>query len=173
LIWNKLLPAFHSGRLRSDRLAQPKLQERLGHLTMRTVDGAATSPAAERIRGRKFVFPSNERKMESVRLVSGRAGGDTEIIMQIAGAEQRLNCGFHEWKKGRAPFGAAMDEPMAASGAWKDDTYVAKQCFYETPFYVTWQLRLDGARLVLDEETNVGFSATKRPQLVGEAADGP
>ena len=173
LIWNKLLPAFHSGRLRSDRLAQHKLQERLGHLTMRTVDGTVTSPAAERIRGRKFAFPSNERKMESVRLVSGRAGGNTEIIMQIAGAEQRFNCGFHEWKKGRARLGAAMDEPMAVSGAWKDDTYVAKQCFYETPFYVTWKLRLDGTRLVLDEETNVGFSATKRPQLVGEAADGP
>jgi hypothetical protein len=44
---------------------------------------------------------------------------------------------------------------------------VVKQCFYETPFYLTRKLRFDGQQLIYDAEANVGFRGTKQPQLVG------
>ena len=58
----------------------------------------------------------------------------------------------------------------SATSAWaQDDTLVVKQCFSETPFYVTHTLRFDGNQLFYDAETNVGFRGTKQPQLVGRA----
>jgi len=70
--------------------------------------------------------------------------------------------------KGRASFGAYVDEPGAASGAWvKEDTYVVKQSFTETPFALTTTLRYSGAELSCTMETNVGFGATKKPALTG------
>ena len=57
---------------------------------------------------------------------------------------------------------------MAATGAWTaDDTYTVKACLYETPFCRTLRLWFTGRALVLDQEMNVGFGPTKRPQLVG------
>ena len=46
---------------------------------------------------------------------------------------------------------------------------MVKQCFYETPFYVTRKLRLAGNELFYDAESNLGFRATRQPQLVGRA----
>ena len=63
------------------------------------------------------------------------------------------------------------EQKVAASGAWtSDDSYTAKVCFYETPFCDTLGLRFAGDAVVLDQEHNVSFGATKRPQLVGFAA---
>jgi hypothetical protein len=44
-----------------------------------------------------------------------------------------------------------------------------KQCFTETPYYITHKLRFDGDQVFYDAEANVGFRNTKQPQLVGRA----
>ena len=55
-------------------------------------------------------------------------------------------------------------------GAWTEDgTYTAKLCFYETPFTMTLTLKFSGEELHFNAESNVGFGATKGPQLVGKA----
>jgi hypothetical protein len=62
------------------------------------------------------------------------------------------------------------EQPAAASGAWTAaDTFTAKICFYETPFIITLTMKFDGDRLLLDSRSNVGFGATKMPQLAGKA----
>ena len=64
------------------------------------------------------------------------------------------------------------DQPVAASGAWTDeDTYVAKLCLHRTPFCATLGLEFAGDILLFDQEMNVGFGPTKRPQLVGRLAE--
>lgn len=61
-----------------------------------------------------------------------------------------------------------VEQKVAATGAWMtDDTYTVKACLYETPFCATLSLWFTGRALVLDQEMNVGFGPTKRPQLVG------
>ncbi len=71
---------------------------------------------------------------------------------------------------GRACWGILPEQPTAASGAWTDnETFTAKICFYETPFILTLRLKLSDGELALDAQSNVGFGATKAPQLVGKA----
>jgi hypothetical protein len=43
-------------------------------------------------------------------------------------------------------------------------------CYYETPFCSTTRLWYTGRALVVDQEMNVGFGPTKRPQLVARPA---
>jgi hypothetical protein len=57
---------------------------------------------------------------------------------------------------------------VAVSGAWTSDTtYTVKACLYETPFCATFGLEFAGDILLFDQEMNVAFGETKRPQLVG------
>jgi hypothetical protein len=62
-----------------------------------------------------------------------------------------------------------VEQPAATTGAWTaDDTYTAKVCQYQTPFCSTMTLWFTGRALVFDQEMNVAFGQTKRPQLVGK-----
>ncbi|MEO8428860.1 MAG: serine hydrolase [Verrucomicrobiota bacterium] len=168
LIWDKLLPALQPRRLAADSVNRKKLEEKLAHLTVRTAEGQPSSPIAAKVLGKKFTFPMNDQKLESITLMTD-AGGGLSLAMQSNGGESRFPCGYHEWKKGRGAFGSYRDEPIAASIAWvADDTCVVKLCAYETPFYSTIKLLFDGAQVFLDSEQNVGFGSTKRPQLVGQ-----
>ena len=56
------------------------------------------------------------------------------------------------------------------SGAWTEDgVYKAKLIFYETPFYVTFTLKLSGDRLLFDTEYNVvRRGSAQQPQLIGQ-----
>ncbi|MDA1273008.1 MAG: hypothetical protein O2960_03000 [Verrucomicrobia bacterium] len=92
-------------------------------------------------------------------------------MLAIDGTENRIDCGFGEWIKGRGGFGRYRDEPIAASGAWTDDnTFVARVCAYETPFYMTIKLRFDGDQLVHEAQTNVGFGSKQQGPLIGKLA---
>ena len=57
----------------------------------------------------------------------------------------------------------------AGSGTWSaDNTYIAKICFFETPYVLTIKLDFSNDKLRLDSEWNVAFGPTKPGQLVGE-----
>ncbi|MBI3414862.1 MAG: serine hydrolase [Verrucomicrobia bacterium] len=168
LIWDILLPALQPRRLPADSLNRKMLETKLAHLTVRTPEGNASSSLAARVQGKKFAFPENDQKLESIALTTDASGG-LAITLKSSAAESRFACGHHEWKKGRGAFGTYRDEPVAASAAWtSDDTCVVKLCAYETPFYATLKLRFDGDQVFFDSEQNVGFGSTKRPQLVGQ-----
>ncbi len=170
LVWNQLLPAVHPRRLSPDHANRKKLSEKLGSLTLSFQEGSRTSPVAAKVSGRQFIFPSNSEKLESVSLSIHEGGGGATLISRSNGVESRILCGYREWKKGRAPFGSYSDEPVAACGAWvADDTYALKVCAFETPYTATLRFRFAGDQVFRDSETNVGFGATKRAQLVGQA----
>ena len=57
----------------------------------------------------------------------------------------------------------------ASTGRIPQDTYIVKQVFTETPFYVTMTLKFTGGELSCAIESNVGFGATKKPAVVGRA----
>jgi hypothetical protein len=156
--------------LKADAANQKKLADKLASLSVRPAQGNETSPLAPKILGRKFVFPTNEQKLESITLTSNRSGKGVTVSFATNGGTSRFSSGYGEWQKGGASFGTYVDQPAAASGAWtSDDTLVIKQCFTETPYYVLRKLRFEGNQLFYDAEANVGFRNTKQPQLTGRA----
>ncbi|HVR86427.1 MAG TPA: serine hydrolase [Planctomycetota bacterium] len=169
LIWDKLLPGLQPGALPEDRDSVARLRARLSGLKVKPVEGAATSPEAESVAGKKYVFPANESNLESLVFTPNRDGKDASLLLRVNGVESKVDCGFQDWRREKGNFGAYRDEPAAAMGAWGGEhTYIVKQVFYETPFYLTLTIQFMGAELSFVSETNVGFGATKKPALVGK-----
>ncbi len=173
VVWDKLLPAMKPKALSADSASRKKLESKLAHLTVRRPEGAATSPMASKISGRRFVFSDNEEKLESLSLEPGSAGANLILVTRTAGKESRLALGSGDWKTGTINYATSVGavtspEPVAASAAWaNDETLVVKLCLYESPFHLTLRLRFDGDTVTRDAEANVGFGGTKRPQLIG------
>ena len=167
LIWEKLLPSMKSRPLMPHAHGK-QLIEKLAGLSVRPAEGNETSPLAIKILGRKFVFPANEQKLEAITLTPDSSGKGVTVAIKSGGATHQFASGYREWRKGHGSFGTYTDQPAAATGAWTtDDTFLVKQCFTGTPFYLTRKLRFDGDQLIYDAETNVGFRGTRQPQLIG------
>jgi CubicO group peptidase (beta-lactamase class C family) len=167
LVWDKLLPAMKSSALAADEPARQKLEQKLKGLALRTPEGAGAPP---RVAGKRYVFPTNDRKLESIKIESNGKDGSVTLVTRVDGVERRLACGHSGWQKGRAAWGRFPEQPAAASGAWTgEDTFTAKLCFYETPFIVTFRLKFAGDEVRCQAESNVGFGPTKDSALVGKA----
>jgi hypothetical protein len=170
LVWDRLLPALGPAPLAADERAQERLRQRLKGLALRPQEGSAAAPSAEKVWGRKYEFPVNDQKFESVTLEGGSKDGAVTLVARFNGAEQRIVCGHGVWRKGRGAWGQLPTQSVAGSGAWTgDDTFGAKLCFYETPFIFTARLKFSGDELRCDVESNVGFGPLKQAQLVGKA----
>jgi len=177
LVWDKLLPGIQGKKLPSDRVANDKLTRRLVGLVMRPASGQAESPLAPQVSGKTYLFPKNEREIQSMALEFHP--GISVLLVRDRTGENRIECSNGAWKKGHASFlnglGGRLVEPaiqpVAASGGWTaDDTYTVKLALSETPFYITMVFRFDGDQLVFDSQYNVWFGPTKLPQLVGHRA---
>src|SRR5207245_5303214 len=99
LIWDKLLPAMESTKLRANSVASQQLKEKLGHLEVRTAQGPATSPLGSKILNRKFTFSANDQRIETVALSSSDSGKTLTLTTRIDGRQFTVPCGYHEWKK--------------------------------------------------------------------------
>jgi CubicO group peptidase (beta-lactamase class C family) len=167
LVWDKLLPALQSAQLAPDDVARAKLEGTLKNLSLRTVKGAG-KPAETA--NRKYIFPTNERKLESVALQAGETAGEAVLVTRVSGVEHRIACGAGKWRAGRASWGRLPEQPAAACGAWTaDDTFTAKICFSETPFILTMRLSFAGKEVRCESRWNVGFRQTAEAALVGKA----
>src|SRR5205085_11812865 len=172
-IWDKLLPAMQSQPLPANSAATQQLQQKLATLAIHPAQGSGASSLAGKVLNRKYLFPGNEQKFESLALSSSDAGKTLTLTARIDGKDLTIPCGYQEWKKGRAPvFGGKLaqfpDEPTASTFAWlADESCVIKSCAYETSYQTTFKLKFDGDQVALDSELNVAFGPTKRPQLIG------
>jgi hypothetical protein len=156
--------------LPADAESNDKLRARLAGLVLPTPKASTSARIPKEAAGKKYSFPTNDQRIETVELEFAADGGGVTLIGKFNdGAEQRIPCGDGEWKKGRVAFGKMAMQPAAVSGAWTDDdTYTAKICFYETPSVATVRLILSEDKLRLETNWNVAFGPTKLPQLVGE-----
>ena len=172
LIWDKLLPAMQTSALPGNDEARKDLERALSNLVLRMPQGAASSPLAAILSGKRFEFPANDQKVEAVLLEFG-GGNPATLVLRCNGVEQRVVCGGSSWQKGRMAYGALTKQPVAVAGAWTaDDTYTAKLCFHETATCLIARLKFSGEQLLYDAEFNVAFGPTKQSQLVGRAPTG-
>jgi hypothetical protein len=169
LVFAKLLPAFKAAPLAPDAAADAALKKRLAALSLHPVTGKA-QPGAGVTLGRRFYFPENEERIESVGLERG-ADGTPILVTRVAGVEQTVAAPFGRWATSAlsAPAGT-LGQRVAASGAWTgDDTFAATVAYYETPFKMNVRLSFGGNLVVYEREMHVAFGDTKRPMLVGRA----
>jgi CubicO group peptidase (beta-lactamase class C family) len=169
LVWDNILPAFHVVPIAANPEGEAKLKERLAHLAIPTQDGAATSPQAKAIAGKRYVFSENRPKLEAIKFAPAGENGEQAITLKIAGKDQKIVAGQGAWEKGTMTFNDGP-EKIAASGAWTaDDTYTLKVLRYEGPFATQYRLHFAGDTVTVDAEQNVGGGPTPPPTLVGTA----
>jgi CubicO group peptidase (beta-lactamase class C family) len=168
LIWDQLTPALKAAPLSANDEARKKLEQKLKKLALRPQTGSAS---AAKVSSRKYEFPTNNRKLESIALESDGKDEAVTLVARFDGVERRIVCGRGTWRKGRGTWGTSPEQPVAASGAWTEDgTFTAKLCFYETPFILTLRLKYSGDEVRYAFESNVGFGPVKQAPLVGKAA---
>ena len=167
LVWDKLLPAMKDSKLAEDAANSTKLAAALKALTIKVPEAKSTAP---KIAGKKFTFPTNPRKFESLTLETDEKSGRTALVFQVDKSERKIDCGSGAWQPGKLAWGRfAEASPMSAAGAWiADDTFKARICFTETPFVLTVKLKFTGNEVRVDSELNVGFGVTKDEPLVGK-----
>lgn len=181
LVWQHLLPALGDAPLPEDKTASDALAARLTGRQLPTPSGAADSPTAARVSGKRFVMDENADRIAEIRFEFG--AGETTIVIQNDQGEQRLACGHGNWRRGEVSLGqiagaarpAAPRQPgpwkVGTSGAWTaDDTYTAKLWWYESPFARTLTCRFAGDTLTLEHQPNVGFAAPAPTSLTGRVA---
>lgn len=172
LVWDVLVPALAAEQpLPADAASQQKLVEKLASLSLPTPAGGATSPLANTIAGRRYVFPANAPGIESITLNPAKNAAGWSIGLRMAGADQTIAAGHGSWSKGELKM-EATGEPLAiaASGAWTaEHIFTLKVVRYRTPFNTTYTLRFAGDEVLLDAEVNAGFGERKAPQLIGKA----
>lgn len=175
VIWDKLLPALQPDALAADADGDQKLADKLAHLGVSMAEGSPTSSQTDKILNRKFTFPPNSLKLESLRLTSGDSGKTIMVNVRMDGRDQEVAYGYHEWKRSRTPLvlgnlARFPDEPVAGTFAWRDDnTLITKFCAIETPFHLTTDFKFDGDQVMINSEYNASFGPTKGPELVGHS----
>jgi CubicO group peptidase (beta-lactamase class C family)/lysophospholipase L1-like esterase len=168
LVWDKLLPALKPSPLAANDEARTKLETTLKGLTIRPQEGKATAKEI----GKKYAFPQNDLKLESIKLESDAQSGETTLVMRTEGVDYRISCGRGDWKTSRGCWSVLKEQPIAASGAWTEDgLYTAKICFFETPFIVTLNLKFDGNELRYRAKSNLSFGFKDEVELTGTAGE--
>ncbi len=170
LVWEHLLAGMKEAALPADSDTQGRLNKKMAHLELPPLAGRAESSLAKTISGNLYELPEHDGPIQAVGL---EVAEESTLLLRVDDQDRRLTVGSGEWDRtGRLVLGgrlfAASEEPVATSGAWTDDdTYTVKACFYKSPFCATMRLEFAGDILLFDQEMNVGFGPTKRPQLVG------
>ena len=169
MLWAKLLPELRAAALPENPAALASLRQRLASLVLPLPAGAATSPQAAKISGRKFTFEKNDATLESTSLDIATDGTAT-LRARIFGHDEAIAVGNGAWTKGTFPLQADSQEPVAATGAWTtDDTYTIKLAQYRQPFVATLHLKFSGDQLTIEREMNVGPGANQPLALTGKA----
>jgi CubicO group peptidase (beta-lactamase class C family) len=169
LVWEKLLPALKAGELHADEPAALELESKLKTLSIPHV--VSDFQIAAKPEPSLFAFPVNDQKLGEIRFANDSAANVNTIDFVFDGKKQTIVFERGGWRTQTLAWGGFPAQPAAVTGAWIDEhTFVAKICFYETPFIFTLKLSRSGQSLRLNAESNVGFGPTKQPELLGTAA---
>lgn len=141
-------------------------------------EGKAEAPLAAIVSGRRFGFPKNDYRINSVKLTA--KPGRTVLMLVDEKGEHEIDCGFGMWTTGRTRFDAPVeggleafypdrDAAYAASGAWTaDDTFTVKLCYTESAPISTLTLRFEQESVAFDKFVNI--KPMERLSLVGIAS---
>jgi CubicO group peptidase (beta-lactamase class C family) len=137
-------------------------------LALRTLDGAASSPAEESLRGVTYDLEPNPRAVGAVTL--GRdAHGRTELTLTIDGVDHVVAFGHGEWSPGTCSLLSAP-AAIATSAAWTDgSTLRGRVVFPGSPFEWSLELRFSGEDVAVTVDRNVSFGKLGLLDVLGKA----
>jgi CubicO group peptidase (beta-lactamase class C family) len=171
LVWEHLLPAMSASLTKRAADADAKLMQRLASLALPLPAGAATSPLAAMISGKRYRLEPNSLGATDVAFDLTRAS----CTFRMNGSE--VHCGVGNWQYGttnmpgtppriREPSGPMPARlPVAAASAWKDDhTLEMHWRFYETPHYDTVTCRFDGNQITVEFLNSITQLSRHSPQ---------
>ncbi|HYC70619.1 MAG TPA: serine hydrolase [Opitutaceae bacterium] len=156
-LWRLLLPELRPAALPENPTAAGALRRRLGALARPFEKGAATSPIADRVLGKRFaVTGENAASLEAVSLERAPDGA-TVALARIRGRDIRIPVGHGAWRKTEAPFGpTGAIQPVASSGGWiADDTFVVAAYYYRTPRIEKLRLKFSGDEVAIEASSNL------------------
>ncbi len=185
LVWSRIVPAFKEAPLPANSASARKLAQKLESLVLKAPQGIASASPSTEILGRRYVFPDNPQRIESIEFEPEQVGVGGAFVVRIAGKAQRVIGGDGAWRKAAlgaqagslVPMGviatdADREIPIAVSGAWSSaNNYTVVLCRYQTPFISTYEMTFSGDELIVERKDATTGSWTKdRNRLVGKRA---
>lgn len=157
LVWDILLPAMGSKKLKSDRSSHTALKRKLAGLAYAPPAGRKSVSTVKRVTGRRFTFEPNEWGLQEGVLEFG-ANRCVLRILNPAG-DHSVTCGLGKWVEGVTTLFSEGEAPVAASAVWSGPhTLTLSLRMYTTPFVHTAVFDFGRKDVALTIHTNVSFS---------------
>lgn len=165
LIWDILLPAMWPDPLPDGAAVQDALSKKLSSLSLKPVQGEASSRIASQVSGQTYVVDANELGIETITL--SFAGADYTVTVKTAAGEETIPCGYGKWQPGQptALFRQPLlfdTTPITTSGAWTaEDVFAMIVRLYETPFYHSLVCHFVEDEMLIETRINVSLESMK------------
>lgn len=159
LAWEHLLPAMQATPLAPDNKSAETLEKKLTQLILKPVKGESNSAQAKKVSDGEYIFDKNAKGIELVSFDFNKKS--CTLFLKDQNGEHSIHCGFENWEKGVTSFDSDSPRPVAASGAWENNTYECLLCFYETPYVLKLKFQFENNELICLGEYNVAFGPTK------------
>lgn len=172
-VWELLLPAMRDAPLSPNADAQQRLQHTLAGLHHPVAAGAAESPVASQIAGRRYHVDENVLGVKSL-IFRFVAGGFTVDIQTIT-ADERIVCGYGHWQHGETGLfkqPLLFDRmPFVGNAAWISETSLTAVIrLYETPFFYTLECHFIGDELMIEVRVSVSLESLEPVLLTAHLA---
>ena len=152
LVWEHILPALQSDGAAAEQGGGGVAAAASSRACRcRPQAGEATRPLAAQVSGKRYVFPANDAKLESVAV---EFGADGAVIAGAPGRSRQPRALRPRRVAARRHLLTIAGtrrrrEKIAGSGAWTaDDTFTVKLAAYETPFVQTLAFQWKGDELL-------------------------
>jgi len=175
-VWETLLPAMGNTPLPESTTIEAALDDQLGSLAIAPPAGAAASPMASEISGRRFHLGADagnrvvqftfDADGANYRVEDALGTHDLPVGLDGDWAETTTGMLFTPVRTLRD----AGEHLVACSGAWEDEhTFAFTLCYPETPFHPTARYRFEGDTLTMSLHPNVGWDDVAGREFVGRA----
>jgi hypothetical protein len=144
--------------------------------------GAATSPVAAQVSGRRYLFDANGGN-RVIKFTFGDSDATYTVkdhlgthLLQIGMGGDGRPASWREGSTGMVftPARTVLDtdaKQVACAGAWEDErTFAFTLCYPETPFHPTARYRFDGDTVTMSLHPNAGWEAIAGVAFIGRVA---
>ncbi|MCE1254459.1 MAG: beta-lactamase family protein [Anaerolineae bacterium] len=179
LVWDKLLAAFESGPLVEDAADRDALAKKLAALALAPVQSAPGISQPRQVAKRTYAFDVNELGFEYLTL--DFAPSACAVLFKTAAGEQRLDCGYGEWRQGQSNLFNRLNGPwlpdyhklVFTSGGWiNEDSFKMIVRLVETPFYFNLLFHFMDDELLVEIRVNISLDLPKTLLLTARLSNG-